>query len=244
MKRKVPLSLLLITAGILLSKPAPAQAQPVQLDSNAVEKVQLTSDHLRDSLEVVLLSTSQTYSQVERIINAVTLDPQYLDLIPSVLPVNVPLESFRISSPYGIRRHPIHQKVRFHNGVDVIASTGMAVKATASGVVRQVGHDAALGVFVRIQHDFGFETTYGHLSGYCVKPGQVVARSEEIGKVGSTGLATGPHLHYVIKKNGSNVDPFQFCFLLRRRLWLYQRANPAGSCTSGLDSAKAVFIDG
>lgn len=73
MKLKLPLSLLLITAGILLSKPAPAQAQPVQLDSNAVEKVQLTSDHLRDSLEVVLLSTSQTYSQVERIINAVSL---------------------------------------------------------------------------------------------------------------------------------------------------------------------------
>jgi murein DD-endopeptidase MepM/ murein hydrolase activator NlpD len=111
----------------------------------------------------------------------------------------------------------------------------MIVKGTAAGIVKRVGHDPALGVFVQLQHAFGFETTYGHLLGYCVKPGQTVKRNQEIGRVGKTGLATGPHLHYVIKKNGSMVDPFDFCFLLRRRLWLYKASN-----VSAVGNSKSV----
>ena len=120
----------------------------------------------------------------------------------------------------------------------------MAVRATADGIVHQVGHDPSLGVFVRIRHAFGFETTYGHLSGYRVKAGQPVKRSEEIGRVGKTGMATGPHLHYTIKKNGSVVDPFEFCFLLRRRLWIYQSAIPTGLGRPASDSTRRFLSNG
>lgn len=190
----------------------------------------------RDSLEILLLRTTQTYRQVERMLASFPANSTYLDLLPSVLPVDLPIQAFRISSPYGFRQHPIHQQTRFHGGVDVKASAGMIVKATAAGIVKRVGHDPALGVFVQVQHAFGFETTYGHLRGYCVTPGQSVTRNQEVGQVGQTGLATGPHLHYVIKKNGTTVDPFDFCFLLRRRLWFYA----AKSKASGVPTPEAV----
>ena len=184
---------------------------------------------VQDSLEVVLLTTSQTYAHIEEILQCIPVESSYLDLLPSVLPINVPLENFRLSSPFGIRVHPIRKQLRFHTGVDVKAKSGMAVKATAKGVVSQVGFDPTLGAFVRLRHAFGFETVYGHLKGYCVKPGQLVAINQELGRVGQTGMTTGPHLHYVIKKNGSMIDPFQFCFLLRRRLWIYERSSPTGT---------------
>lgn len=188
-----------------------------------------------DSLEISLLRTARTYQQIERLLTTLPAQSPFLNLLPSVLPVEVILDSFRITSPFGMRRHPIHQWGQFHGGVDVAAPLGMIVKGTAAGIVKRVGHDPALGIFVQLQHAFGFETTYGHLSGFCVKPGQRVKRNQEIGRVGRTGLATGPHLHYVIKKNGSMVDPFDFCFLLRRRLWLYKASN-----VSAVGNSKSV----
>ncbi|WP_369008810.1 M23 family metallopeptidase [Larkinella sp. C7] len=112
----------------------------------------------------------------------------------------------------------------------------MRVKSTAPGIVKQVGYDPALGAFVQILHGFGFETIYGHLSGYCVQPGQKLCRGDEIGRVGQTGLSTGPHLHYVISKNGQAVDPLHFCYLLRRRLYLLQRGLESGTISSSVDT--------
>ena len=181
--------------------------------------------HVRDSLEVMMLSTTQTYEQIERLLVELPLQSTFLNLLPSVLPVDLPIEVFDVSSPFGIRKHPIHGQLQFHAGLDIRATAGTVVKATAPGVILQAGYNASLGAFVRVQHAFGFETTYGHLSGYCVQPGQYVQRNDEVGKVGQTGLATGPHLHYIVIKNGFAIDPLQFCFLLRRRLLLYKVSN-------------------
>ncbi|WP_165841018.1 MULTISPECIES: M23 family metallopeptidase [Larkinella] len=175
-----------------------------------------------DSLEVELLRTTRTYEQVDRLIQAIPLRPEYLNRLPSTFPVEVPLHEFKVSSPFGLRRHPVYKKTLFHGGIDVKARTGMRVKSTAPGIVKRVGYDPGLGAFVQVLHSFGFETIYGHLSGYCVQPGQKVERGDEIGKVGQTGLATGSHLHYVVRKNGQPVDPLHFCYLLRRRVWLHQ----------------------
>lgn len=230
---QIPRNLLILTliSQALFVSNATAQQPPTEpkLDSCSYLAAIDSISQLRDSLELVLLSTSQTYAHIEEILQCVPAQSIYFDLLPSVLPVNVPLESFRISSPFGIRLHPIQKQLRLHGGVDVKAKTGMPVKATANGFVSQVGFDPILGAFVVLQHAFGFETVYGHLKGYCVKPGQSIELNQEIGRVGQTGKTTAPHLHYVIKKNGSSIDPFQFCFLLRRRLWLYQRSTPAGS---------------
>ncbi len=183
----------------------------------------------RDSMEVLLLRTAQNYEHFIRIVKAIPVNSPYLSLLPSVLPINIPVENFRVVSGFGFRLHPILKTNRLHAGVDVKAVAGTSVKATATGYVSQVGYDYGLGAFVRIQHAFGLETIYGHLEGYCVKVGQCVELNEEIGKVGNTGLATGAHLHYAIKKNGSAIDPFQFCYLLRYRLWLYQIDKPIAS---------------
>lgn len=230
----------ILAIGLLVSVHLSAQSvdsSVVHLGLNQVDSTQ----QVRDSLEVVMLRSSQTYHQVERLLSSL---PAYrLNLLPSVLPVDVPVDRFQVSSRFGYRIHPVHQQTRFHRGVDVRAPLGMIVKATAEGIVKRVGHDPALGVFVQLQHAFGFETSYGHLSGYCVRPGQRVKRNQELGRVGKTGLATGPHLHYSIKKNGSDVDPFDFCFLLRRRLWFYlEKSNTSG--TSAADSTKALSSNG
>jgi murein DD-endopeptidase MepM/ murein hydrolase activator NlpD len=222
----------IVAIGLLISVQLSAQS----VDSSAVnwhlDQVDSTQQ-VRDSLEVVMLRTTQSYQQVERLLNSL---PAYrLNLLPSVLPVDVPIDRFRVSSRFGYRIHPIHRQTRFHRGVDVSAPLGMVVKATAEGVVKRVGHDPSLGVFVQLQHAFGFETIYGHLSGYCVRPGQTVSRNQELGRVGKTGLATGPHLHYRNKKNGSDVDPFNFCFLLRRRLYLEKSKTSGASVTDSVN---------
>ncbi|MFC5410707.1 M23 family metallopeptidase [Larkinella bovis] len=178
-----------------------------------------------DSLTVSLLKTSRTYAQVDRLIQAIDLQPEYLDRLPSTFPVAVTIKEFSVSSPFGLRKHPVHKQTRFHGGIDVRAKKGLAVTATAAGIVKRVGYDPGLGAFVQVVHGFGFETIYGHLASYCVQPGEPVNRGQEIGKVGQTGLATGPHLHYVVRKNGESIDPLHFCFLLRRRLWLLKEGS-------------------
>lgn len=182
-----------------------------------------------DTLAWQQLQRLTGYAQLDRLVQQLPVSSACLNQLPSVLPVAMPLSAFKISSGFGMRRHPVLGETRFHGGVDVRAPLGMIVKATAPGRVMQTGYAPGLGAFVRIAHGFGFETIYGHLSGYCVRPGDSVSRYQQIGLVGRSGLTTGPHLHYVIKKNGSAVDPFFFCFLLRRRLYLAHSVKPTGS---------------
>ena len=210
----------------------------------ATSSAQDSLDCRRDSLEIELLRTTQTYNQVIRLIKALPTGSTHLSLLPSVLPVDLPLESFRVTSPFGMRQHPVLAQRRFHGGVDVRAKPNTPVKATAAGIVSQVGYDVVLGAYVHLRHAFGFETVYGHLKGYCVKPGERIALNQEIGKVGQTGMTTGPHLHYVLKKNGSAIDPFQFCFLLRHRLWIYHTTRPTASGTPDSTAAPPVSPSG
>lgn len=216
-----------LTTAFLLSGSLSAWAQTDSLQ------------HALDSLEVELLKTTRTYEQVDRLIQTIPLQARYLDALPSVFPVAVAIQEFAISSPFGLRRHPIKHKTKLHGGIDVKAPEGLAVKATAPGIVRRVGYDPGLGAFVEVIHAFGFQTLYGHLTDYCVQPGAQVERGDDLGKVGRTGLTTGPHLHYVIKKNGQAIDPLHFCYLLRRRLWLLQRDRGSAGSDKGLASPES-----
>ncbi len=119
-----------------------------------------------------------------------------------------PLRFRRISSRFTYkRRHPITKKVRAHLAVDYAADQGTPVTASADGVVREAGWMGGLGKGVRIKHAGGYETIYGHLSRIRVKRGQRVNQGTLIGNVGSTGVATGPHLDYRMKRNGKYVNP-------------------------------------
>jgi murein DD-endopeptidase MepM/ murein hydrolase activator NlpD len=118
----------------------------------------------------------------------------------------------RVTSRYSTRRmHPILRTARAHTGVDYGAPTGAAVVAVASGTVVSATRDNANGRMVRLRHASGYETYYLHLSAFAsgIRRGARVAQGQTIGAVGSTGLATGPHLHYGLKKNGTWVDPLR-----------------------------------
>ncbi len=118
----------------------------------------------------------------------------------------------RVTDGFGMRMHPILHILRMHEGIDFEAEVGTPVYATGNGVIKFVGHRGGYGLAVEINHGFGYETVYAHLSKAEVKEGQRVKRGQEIAKTGDTGLSTGPHLHYEVRHNGIALNPDQFFF--------------------------------
>ena len=124
-----------------------------------------------------------------------------------------PLNYRRISSHFSrARRNPVTRKVVPHHGVDFAAAAGTPVVAAADGRVTKSGWDGPLGRAIRIRHGSEYETVYGHLSRVArgIAPGTVVRQNQLIGYVGSTGRATGPHLHYTMSVRGKPIDPLKF----------------------------------
>jgi len=124
--------------------------------------------------------------------------------------LRAPLQFRRISSGFGGRYHPVLHTWRNHQGIDFAAPYGTPVRATADGIVTQVGREVGgYGNLVELRHPNGIRTRYGHLSSFArgLHPGQAVEQGETIGYVGSTGLSTGPHLHYEFLVNGRPTNP-------------------------------------
>ena len=113
----------------------------------------------------------------------------------------------RIISRFGMRFHPILHYSRLHAGVDFASGTGAPIRASGSGVVVFSGVMRGYGNVVVIDHGGGISTLYGHCSARLVRDGESVTKGQTIARVGSTGLATGPHLHFEVRRNGSPVDP-------------------------------------
>jgi len=114
------------------------------------------------------------------------------------------------SDGYGWRKDPFSGEREYHTGLDLVAPAGTAVRATADGVVTRVGRESGYGKMVQLSHGYGLGTLYGHLSATLVRPGQRVHRGDIIGRVGSTGRSTGPHVHYEVVKGGARVDPRKY----------------------------------
>ena len=119
----------------------------------------------------------------------------------------LPLEQFWISSSYGHRNHPITGEEDFHGGLDLAAPQGTPVFCVMDGLVLQTGTSPSYGNYVRVLHSGEFVSTYNHLAICEVKPGQKLQKAQELGKVGSTGMSTGPHLHLEFLLHGIRVDP-------------------------------------
>lgn len=134
----------------------------------------------------------------------------YEDELQSV-PTLSPVEDGRITSPYTPERfHPVHREVRPHYGLDIATDTGEPIRATADGVVVAAEVTPSYGRALDVRHGERFVTRYAHASDVLVAEGDSVARGDTIARVGATGTATGPHVHYEIFHDGWSVDPIDF----------------------------------
>jgi murein DD-endopeptidase MepM/ murein hydrolase activator NlpD len=122
-------------------------------------------------------------------------------------PTGLPVSYSRLTSRFGVRRHPILGGSRMHSGIDLAAAAGSPVVAPADGLVSNAGWRGGYGLLVVIEHGGGLETRFAHLSRLMVSAGQRISRGQLLGLVGSSGRSTGPHLHYEMRRNGLAIDP-------------------------------------
>lgn len=137
---------------------------------------------------------------------------EMLASIPSIVPISNATN--RLTSGFGYRIHPVYKTLRMHTGVDFTAPKGTPIYASGNGIVRGLNRKdfSGYGIVCVIDHGYGYQTLYAHMSKLNVRPGQKVSRGEIIGFVGSTGLSVGPHLHYEVLKNGKPINPVNFFY--------------------------------
>ena len=162
-----------------------------------------------DKLSRELYVQSTSFDEVYRLAKN---KEKMLASIPAIQPIsNKSLK--RIASGFGYRIHPIYKTWRMHTGIDFTAPIGTPIYATGDGVVERLKNKmTGYGKVVIINHGFGYESLYAHMSKIIVKPGEKVKRGQVIGYVGNTGRSTGPHVHYEIRKNGKPINPVHFFY--------------------------------
>lgn len=172
-------------------------------------KLVVNTTQKMDLLERQLYIQSKSFDEVLALCKK---HDEMLECIPAIQPVsNKDLK--QTASGYGTRIDPIYKTVKFHSGMDFSANVGTPVYATGNGVVRKAGWEGLYGNCIQIDHGFGYVTRYAHLSKIDVRVGQKVVRGETIGKVGTTGKSTGPHMHYEVMVKGQIVNPVNYYFM-------------------------------
>ncbi len=173
------------------------------------------SDIIVNTTKKIDQLTKQLYLQsksFDDIINLAKDKSKMLASIPAIQPVSNKQLS-RMASGYGYRIHPIYKTRKMHAGMDFSAKTGTEIYATGDGVISKVRRSKrGYGNHVKINHGFGYETLYAHMSKYIVRKGQKVKRGEVIGYVGNTGTSVAPHLHYEVHKNKRKINPVNFYY--------------------------------
>ena len=180
------------------------------VDLEGYDNTELIKDlHQRiDKLARQLYVQSKSYDEVFE------MAKNKADMLASI-PAIIPLErgTQRVVSGFGYRIHPIYKTMRMHSGVDFSAPTGTPIYATGDGTITKAGRNRhGYGIMVRIDHGYGYQTLYAHMSKVNVRAGQKVQRGEVIGFVGSTGVSAGPHLHYEVIRNGRKVNPISYFY--------------------------------
>lgn len=161
-----------------------------------------------DMFERKLFAQSQSFDQLRETMSA---QKDKLAHIPSTQPID--LNTNTLASGFGYRREPIYGLTVFHEGVDYAASTGTPVFATGNGRVEVARREAGYGNCIDIDHGYNYMSRYAHLSEILVKEGEDVKRGQMIGRVGSTGKSTGPHLHYEVRFKGEAQNPLNYYFM-------------------------------
>jgi murein DD-endopeptidase MepM/ murein hydrolase activator NlpD len=204
--------------SIFAANPLPDSVRVKMIEQKKeVEKIQaMNDDELGKELAKTLSNLSariafqfDSYNEVEEMIKN---QEEKLSSIPAIQPVsNRDLD--RIASGFGMRIDPVYGTPKLHKGLDFTAPQGTPIYATGDGIIAAAGFSGdGYGNHVEINHGYGYETLYGHMTKIKARYGQRVKRGEVIGWVGSTGKSTGPHCHYEVHVNGREVDPVYFFY--------------------------------
>lgn len=156
--------------------------------------------------------TENIYSVTEfrRIADSMQLSVTELSDYPVIFPVKEPT----ISSGFGTSKHPIYKRQKYHTGIDFADAKGVPVYATGNGIVSRKGYGSGYGYYIEIEHAGGFRSFYAHLSKSLVNKGDSVSMGKHIACVGNSGLTTGSHLHYEIRKGNRFLNPIEWCCCL------------------------------
>lgn len=155
--------------------------------------------------------TAYSANEFQRIADSMQMSFDELYDYPVIFPIKKPL---RISSSFGWRYHPVYQTRKFHRGIDIPKTKGTAVYATGNGTVTRKGYSSGYGYFIEIEHAGNFRSFYAHLSRTMVNVGDSVNITQQIACVGNTGVTTGSHLHYEIRKGKRFINPVEWCHCL------------------------------
>ncbi|MGF1741810.1 M23 family metallopeptidase [Vibrio profundum] len=173
------------------------------------ERIGMVSDRLGD-LEKVL-GINEGNGVLESRLDAAAISSSVRMVMLAHIPNGAPVINARISSGYGKRTHPVDGKVKMHRGQDFAVNTGTPVYSPADAVVEVARRSKkGSGNFLKIQHSYGFSTSYSHLKGFNVKAGEFIKKGDLIAYSGNSGLSSGPHLHYEIRFLGRSLDPKPF----------------------------------
>ncbi len=157
-----------------------------------------------------------TITEFRQIADSLQMSIDELCDYPVILPIKNPE---RISSGFGMRYHPVYRIRKFHTGIDIPKTKGTPVYATGNGVVTRKGYCSGYGNYIEIQHAGGFRSFYAHLSRAIVNIGDSVCITQQIACVGNTGISTGSHLHYEVRKGKRYLNPADWCgYFLNKQL--------------------------
>lgn len=162
-----------------------------------------------DNVAKQMYIQSKSYDELAKLIKQKEV---LLASIPAIQPISNK-DLTRFASGYGVRIHPVYKTAMMHWGVDFTAPVGTEIYCTGNGRVIEANYEKrGLGYHVIVDHGYGYQTVYGHMSKINVKKGQKINRGDVLGYVGNTGTSTGPHLHYEVVKNGSKINPINFFY--------------------------------
>jgi murein DD-endopeptidase MepM/ murein hydrolase activator NlpD len=176
------------------------------LDISGLTGLARRSAEVRVDLGALIRRANLLASSFKEAADSLSFHTARLAATPSIMPT----QGWLSSAFSSMRAHPILHIARPHEGIDVSAPMGSPIEAPAAGVVVDAGWETGYGNTITINHGFGIVTKFAHASKLLVKTGQRVARGQRIALVGSSGLATGPHLHYEVHVNGRPVDPLKY----------------------------------
>jgi len=185
-----------------------------QLQSEVDEKAAsllAMSDEL-ESIEIMIGLRAEPDRPLAQRIDTASQTAFEKRLMLESIPSGFPVESEIVTSSFGMREHPIFERMSMHGGVDLRAPTGTPIYAAADGVIEWASthHNSGLGKMVKIIHNYGFSTVYGHMSDIEAQVGNYVKRGQLLGYSGNTGASAAPHLHYEVRHLNRRLDPLPF----------------------------------